>query len=462
MRNEIFYASNICAAAQRGADLKNLSLSLFTGEVLGLFGNRYAGKNALFQVMMGTLPISSGQILWNGSTENPRPSIVKIDKNTKMIDEMQVWENIAILWKKAAPGEMLDSVRMRNMIRLYFQDCQFPIELTKKTSQLSLMDKLIIEILIALRQKNKILLVGIAGVEGTAQEFTRLKTLLLQVKEADVSIIIFGHQLEIISYLTDRIAVIYNGRIIKQLEKEAVTAQTLQNMKNTLYPVEKREKPKAAETLECVMQIRGLDAGLQKPVEFDLNRGEFMAVVSPQLELFQILQNRIMTGEQEKTSSVVFRGKPVKKLGENQGVFFLNTRYLDVLIDEMSPLENLCMGISDKAGTMGFENRNITACIERDFYEWYGHEGILRKKDCRMLYRKDRIAINLFRLRFLKIDVLFCNALSVHNDLLTYQMVEDALIAMAQSGTAVCIVTNDFAYDDELVERYVVLGESKI
>ena len=58
-----------------------------------------------------------------------------------------------------------------------------------------------------------------------------------------------------------------------------------------------------------------------------------------------------------------------------------------------------------------------------------------------------------------KIDVLFCNALNAYNDLMTYQMVEDALIAMTQAGTAVCVITNDFAYYDDLVERYIVLGE---
>lgn len=49
MRNEIFFASNICAKMKRGSDLKNLTISLFEGEILGIFGNRYAGKALCFR-----------------------------------------------------------------------------------------------------------------------------------------------------------------------------------------------------------------------------------------------------------------------------------------------------------------------------------------------------------------------------------------------------------------------------
>lgn len=462
MRNEIFFASNICAKAERGADLKNLTISLFEGEILGIFGNRYAGKNALFHVVNGSLPISSGVIVWNGGSGEPRPATIKIDKFSRLIDAMQIWENVALLWEENVPWSILDSRRIHGMIRFYFLDFDISLDLNKKAGTLSQIEKLMVEILIALRQKKKILLIDMAGMEGTAQEYTRLKMLLLRVKTEGVSVMVFGHQMEIVSYLADRIAVIYNGQIVKLLEADEISTRTITDIKNAFYPVEKRERPKPVPHDACVLRVQNLEAGMLKPVAFELYRGEFVAVVSPQLEMFQALYDRMRTGIGAEACKVEYRGRDVRRLSEKDGVFFLNTRYLDQLIDEMTPLENLCLGITDKAGIAGIENKELANCIEQDFYEWYGHEGLLRHKNCSQLYMKDRIAINLFRLRFLKIDVLFCNALNAHNDLLTYQMVENALIAMTHAGTAVCIITNDFAYYDELVERYIVLGERKI
>lgn len=462
MKKEIIFASNICAETRRGAGLKNLNLSLLEGEILGIFGNRYAGKGALFRVINGELPVSEGEIIWNGTSGTPRPATMKIDKFPRLIDAMQIWENVAVLWEKNTSWGILDSIRTRNMIRLYFQDYQVSIDVSKKAGTLSQIEKIMVEVLIALRQKKKILLIDLAGVEGTVQEYTRLKMLLLRVKDAGTSAIIFGHQLETVSYLSDRVAVICNGRIVKRWNASEISAKMIEQIKRALYPTAKREKPRAPIRHECILRVKSLDTGLRKPVAFDLYRGEFAAVVSPQLEMFQSLYDRIHNGVGADVCEVEFQGCPEIKLTEKQGMFFLSTQYLDCLIDEMTPLENLCLGITDKTGAALGENRELVNCVERDFYEWYGHEGLLRQKDSRQLYIKDRIAINLFRLRFQKIKVLFCNALNVHNDLLTYQMVEDVLISMTQSGTTVCLITNDFAYYDEMVDRYIVLGEGSI
>ena len=137
MRNEIFFASNICAKAKRGADLKNLTISLFEGEIVGIFGNRYAGKSTLFRVIDGSCSISSGTIVWNGGSAEPRPAAIRIDKFSRLIDAMQIWENVVLLWKKNAPWGILDGRRMRNMIRLYFQDYDVSLDLNQKAGTLS-------------------------------------------------------------------------------------------------------------------------------------------------------------------------------------------------------------------------------------------------------------------------------------------------------------------------------------
>lgn len=461
MKKELLYASSISVTfPTRGANLNQLTLSLYTGEVLGLFGNRYAGKASLFRVLLGQIPIHDGMLLWNGSAENPRPKVIRVGKNSAMADDLLVWENIAMLWNPTATGRPLNSVRMKKMIRLYLEDYQLHMDINKKTSTLSQLDKIAIEILMALRQKVKLLLVDLNAIEGTSQEYAMLKHLLQRIRQEDIAIIVSTHQAEIVSFLSDRIAVLFNGRILKVIRQEETTPAELEKLSMALYKVEKRPPQTASVSRKQVLQVSGLEAGLRECVSFSLYQGEFFALVSPQREMLQILKRRILEGEQEKLCSVTFHGRPVRRLQNGDGVLFLNMQEMDQVIEEMTPLENLCLGISDKAGVWGFENNHIVQCMEQDFYEWYGHKGLLRQKNCRMLYKKDRIAINLFRLRFIKADVIFCNALNVYNDVVTHRMVQDALAALAEAGSAICILASDFAYQEELVERVVVLDSA--
>ena len=455
MKKEIFYANNICMKSPRGHDLNGLNLSLYEGEVLGLFGNRYAGKSALFRVLTGEAALSEGMLLWHGSAQNPRPVIGSVDGLSAMIDDLQVWENVAILWGKAATG-FLNGPQIRKKQRVYFQDYGLNIDVNRKTGALSPMEKLLIETLL-LHRRARVLLMDLAGVSGTAQEYAQLRALLTRIKQEGVGVLVYSHQMETVCFLADRMAILYDGRIVKQYERAAFSAMDMNRLAAVLFKEEEKRLHEADIHGGCVMRIENLDVGLRSPVSFDINRGELLVVVNSQTDTLQALRRRLLFAEQAQSCTVRFHGRPVQRLAEEDGAYFLNTLYLYRLIEEMTPLENLCLGISDRAGYGGMENRRVVQCLERDFYAWYGHEGLLRQKNCHALYKKDRVAINLFRLRFLKMDVIFCDDLNVHNDLVTYRMIKNALIALSEADVAVCILTSGFANRDSAMDRCIVL-----
>lgn len=457
MKKEIFYANNICVSWRRGADLKGLTLSICSGEVLGLFGNRYAGKGALFHTLTGQIAIHSGMILWNGSAENPRPPVAMIGKYTAIIDDLQIWENIVLLGRKPWTRGCLNPAKLKSIIKMYLEDYGLTYDIDQKAGTLSQLEKLMIEAMMSLRNRVQLLVIDLNGMGGTAQEYGRLKAMLGRLCQEGMAVVISSHQAEVISLLSDRVAILYDGRILKEFTAGEIRPEMLEKLAQTLYHVEKRPPNKTAASRKCVFQISGLAAGLRESVSFSLYRGELAEIVSPQREMFQILCRRILEGEQKQSCQVLFGGRAISRLENGEGILFMDTRNLDVVIQDMTPLENLCLGISQKAGRRGLENKNISRCMEQDFYEWYGHEGLLRQKNCHSLAKEDRVAINLFRLRFMKADVIFCSALNVHNDVVLYRMVEDALIGLTQSGTSVCVLSSDIAYRDKMIERRVVL-----
>lgn len=61
-----FNANNISATFSNGFSLHNISLTLEPGEVVGLIGPNGSGKSTLLNVLQGTLPRNSGDILVDG------------------------------------------------------------------------------------------------------------------------------------------------------------------------------------------------------------------------------------------------------------------------------------------------------------------------------------------------------------------------------------------------------------
>lgn len=457
MTEEVFRASNLCTSSQKGHGLRQLSLSLYKGEILGIYGNHYSGKSNLFQVISGERKITSGLLIWEGSAERKRPVVTRLSKDFSILDEMTVWENLLILWGEHFPLELLNVMRLKHMMRLLLEDYEITIDINRKAQFLSPMEKLLLETLAARHRKTKILLIDVTGIEGTMQEYANLKKLLTQLKQEGLAVILFSHQISITHFLSDRIAVLHQGRIIKIISQSVTAQKELTQITSVLYKEEKENDQRLHVGGKKVFEIENLDAGLRRPVSFFLRRGKLAALVSPHPELFQVMARRIFQGEQEKRCLMRYCGQKIGRLEKGKGILFLNTLHLDQLIEEMTPLENLCLGISNRVSFLGFEKQNVIECLERDFYEWYGHEGLLRQKNCRMLYQRDRIAINLFRLRFQKLDVIFCNDLSIHNDLVNYHMIKEGLIALAEAGTAVCLLTNNLTHNEQ-IERYIVLG----
>lgn len=295
------------------------------------------------------------------------------------------------------------------------------------------MEILYLEILAARLQKTELLLIDNEGAEARTEEYELLKSFLLRLRKEGMSICIFGYQISTLYFLCDRIAFLTDGKIIKVLNKTDWAEHEVEEMMSTVYPQRHIGVPEQKDQAEKVFEVKNLKLKNGATLHFSLYSGEYVVLISPQTETFLYL-----------------------KKWESRNVAFLETQNIDLLVEGLTPLENLCLGFYDRLSFLGFEKRNVIACLEREFDEWYGKAGVLKERDCKKLYRKDRIAINLFRIKMRHPNVLICNDLNIRNDTVTYQMLKENLVALTENGTAVCIVTNEIDYSDETATRFIV------
>lgn len=89
--------------------VKNLSVTIATGELTAVIGSNGAGKTTLLRALSGLIPPTSGSVTWNGKSilkvapeELVRRGIVHVSEGKAVIPELTVSENLQVggIWRK--------------------------------------------------------------------------------------------------------------------------------------------------------------------------------------------------------------------------------------------------------------------------------------------------------------------------------------------------------------------------
>lgn len=197
--------------------LKEVSLSVKSGEILGLIGPNGAGKTTLFNCITGYLSSSLGSIHFQGKEITRFPphrichlGICRTFQIVQVFQEMTVLENVMM-------GSFCHHANARKSMEL----AQEILELTglaEKSDQiagnLTLVDQKRIELSRALATQPKLLLLDevMAGLNPTETE--EAVELVRKVHRKGITLIVVEHVMEVIMNLCERIAVFDSGQLI--------------------------------------------------------------------------------------------------------------------------------------------------------------------------------------------------------------------------------------------------------
>jgi len=214
-----------------GALLANaaVDLTLRSGEIHALLGENGAGKSTLVKILYGLLAPDSGEILIGGvpvTLGSPRTAraygIGMVFQHFSLFDEMSVIENIAI----PIDGAIADGALRRKVTE---KAAQFglDIELDRPVHTLSAGERQRIEILRALIQEPKVIILDEPTSVLTPSESESLFVTLEKLKAGGASILFISHKLEEVRRLCSRATVLRAGRVVGATDPRRATAQEL-------------------------------------------------------------------------------------------------------------------------------------------------------------------------------------------------------------------------------------------
>ncbi len=234
--------SGVYARGDKGDDaLKGVSLNIQAGEILGLAGVSGNGQRELAECLAGLRPIHQGQIIINGKDATRMSPRQRIAEGQSYIPEERMREG-AIKDFSVADNFVLEDhgkppysrglflnkkaieARTREMVAAY--NVKTPsIETPIKNLSGGNIQKLILARELSRKPVVLIAAQPTRGVDIGASEYIHLR--LLEQRQAGMAILLISEDLDEIRALSDRVAVIYEGKIIGVVDNASTTLEEL-------------------------------------------------------------------------------------------------------------------------------------------------------------------------------------------------------------------------------------------
>jgi len=211
--------------------VRNVTLDLHEGEVVGLVGGNGAGKSTLMRVLSGARPADSGEIMVNGS-----PATIRNPRDAKSYNIETIYQTLALADNIDAPGNVflgrekttrlgsLDDSTMeaetrKIMGRLNPNFTRFKMAVRS----LSGGQRQAVAIARAVYFNAKILIMDEPTAALGPAETAQVRNLIRQLKEEGIGIFLISHDIHDVFDLSDRITVMLQGKLVGTVDKERVT-----------------------------------------------------------------------------------------------------------------------------------------------------------------------------------------------------------------------------------------------
>jgi branched-chain amino acid transport system ATP-binding protein len=214
--------------------LAGISFSLTAGEKAALIGPNGAGKTTLFNVLSGLVPPSSGKILLLGQDITHLPTearaslgLARSFQISTLFPNLSVLTNVllAIHGVQATRYHMFRPMgaykgnidRAQELLELFnlWEKRDYPISALGHGEQRQ------IEIILSLASRPKLLLLDEPSAGLTGGESDKLID-MIHTLVADTTVLLTGHDMDLVFRLTEKVMVLYYGQIIAQGTPEEI------------------------------------------------------------------------------------------------------------------------------------------------------------------------------------------------------------------------------------------------
>ena len=197
--------------------LESVDISITSEKIYGLLGPNGAGKTSLFSILAGLSKPSEGEVLYDSKIVNSLSfeqrselGVIYLPQEPSVFRELTVEENI----KAALESKKYDKKEIKNKLSQISEEFDLMSIKTQKCNSLSGGQRRRVEIARAIALSPKLILLDepFAGIDPLI--ISEIKTLIEDLKEKDIGVLISDHNVNATLDICDFIYVINSGQVI--------------------------------------------------------------------------------------------------------------------------------------------------------------------------------------------------------------------------------------------------------
>ncbi len=454
----------------------DVSLGIARGEVHALLGENGAGKSTLVKMIYGLVTPDAGHMTMNGAPyapSEPRAAraagVGMVFQHFSLFDALSVAENIA-LGMENAPKMRALSQQIRDVSDTY----GLPLSPDRVVGDLSAGERQRVEIIRCLLQEPKLLIMDEPTSVLTPQEVEILFKTLRKLSAEGTAILYISHKLEEIRSLCDSATILRLGKVVGECTPSETSARDMAEM---MVGTVLKTPTRAGKTPgEVVLDLKNLSAkspsafGMPlRDISVQVRRGEVLGIGgvagNGQDELLAALSGEMLTAP----GMISFQGKDVSVMGPTprraMGILSAPEERLghaaapDMSLTENAMLTGAARENLDKGGMLDWPAaRRFAEKIIAEFDVRTPGPGNAARSLSGGNLQKFVIGREVLQ----RPDLLVVNQPTWGVDASAAASIRQALLDLAENGTALIIISQDLDELMEISDRFAALNEGRL
>ena len=210
--------------------LRDVSLSIYPGEIVGLVGDNGAGKSTLVNIIAGALQATSGELRIDGRpvhlkspTDARAAGIETVYQDLALAPDLSIWANIFLGRERTRSGPLgwLGWLDRKTMMRETIEDLERTririSSVAARVGRLSGGQRQAVAVGRAVAWGSRVVLMDEPTAALGVEQQARVGELIRNVASQDIPVLLISHNLPQVHAICDRIVVLFHGRVIADL-----------------------------------------------------------------------------------------------------------------------------------------------------------------------------------------------------------------------------------------------------
>lgn len=367
MKQEALRVDNMYVSSDDDTILKNININIFKGELLSVFGIHESGKTTFAKAVSGFYPAVRGDIYIDGEMVNLKSfanaqklGVFYLCKSSMLIQNLTVAENIFAIKKHSGLNIFYRQDEIIKSASILQQEFGFCIDLKRYVKDLSEFEKLIVQIMKVVLMGAKVVILDDFVSDIYIYDYPVLINIIKKLN--NISFIYITNNIDAIVEISDRIAVMRRGKIVKTIyNKEYSYELAIQCAYGHKWDEPFRRQPNTIG--EELLRIENMHVA-DKLLNFSVSEGEIVGILDVDGKGKEIISQIVS----DKVKHIRIRGNELTKYQNavKKGISVIRGSYKEEYYECFDEGDNVVFDSLKKISKKGIINKKMKSYLLRE------------------------------------------------------------------------------------------------